>query len=542
MKHACVTDFYRGSWSQAFREALASVGGSDCEIHFPAGRYEFRAEEENSRFVSISNHTSNRVHSFALLLENCRNVTISGEGAQFVMLEKPLIPFAAMNCENIVLRGFSVDFAMNFYAQAKVIASDENGFEIEMESPSVCDTRDGRLYVDGELCYGQAEVDPETRGLRCGTALNMMEDYPERIPVITTGPNRARFTVRPKQCPPEGVRMVLRHGPRDTPALFFERVKNLLIENTALYAARGMGVIAQICDTITIRGMHIGIAPGSDRCFSLCADGIHTVNCYGPVTIEDCRIANQYDDGINLHGIYSIVSEKLSRNEYRVRRGHPSQAGVPLFAPGCRVRCITADTFQTLGECMIEDCSEIDAETVRIVTDGKLELLVGAALENRTWCPSSVTIRRNEFLFNNPRGILATCPGTVLIEDNLFDTPYAALHLSGDASVWFESGATEHVIFRRNKVRAGYGGNNGIPRAAVNILPHASGKIHPYYHGTVEILDNVFTEGEPPCRAVSVANLVFRRNEYPTRFGENPVESNDCGNVLVENNHPVKFS
>ncbi len=395
MKEVFVNDFYSDDWSEAVVKALDSVGRRDAILRFPGGGCEFRPHPELTCYAAISNHNSNREHPFAIILDGCENIELAGEpDTEFIMNERFLIPIRVSNCRNVVLRNISIDFSMDIYIQAKVVRSENDLFELELETPCEVTLKNGILHFNGEAFFGAAEVEPETLGLRHGTALNFREDYPAKIPVEILAENRIRFSGQLRQMPPAGIRMTLRCGKRTTPAIFIEKSEQVRLAGITVYQAAGMGVIAQASKDICIDGFCVKIAPGSNRCYSISADALHFVNCYGNLRIENCLLENEYDDAVNIHGIYSIAEKAVSPSEWLVRRPHPAQAGVPLGVSGNRFRAVDPKTLATFCEFRAERIEEVDDRYIRLTSDSiPMALPEGAALENLDWRFSEVVIQ-----------------------------------------------------------------------------------------------------------------------------------------------------
>ena len=125
-----------------------------------------------------------------------------------------------------------------------------------------------------------------------------------------------------------------------------------------------------------------------------------------------------------------------------------------------------------------------------------------------------------------PRGLLITTRGKVLVENNYINTSCAAIHISGDANYWFESGCVRDVTIRNNTFyRCGSIKANGKSKNynVINIVPEIptpSAK-DGYYHKNITVIGNKFITAHPDVlKAVSTENLIFKDNEIDI---ENPV-------------------
>ena len=79
------------------------------------------------------------------------------------------------------------------------------------------------------------------------------------------------------------------------------------------------------------RRMKLTRRPGTNRLHALGADGMHmTTSTKGPL-IEDCEIAYNADDLINIHGFFGWVSRRDNARTFRViASANPFQTGKPI--------------------------------------------------------------------------------------------------------------------------------------------------------------------------------------------------------------------
>lgn len=501
-------------WSRTVAERLRSCDGRDCVLHFEPGIYEFSGAPENRRFAAISNHTSGKEHPFAVILDGCADVRIEGEpGTRLVMAGKDLIPFRISRSKRIVLAGLELDVKENLYSSGQVVRADEESFDVCMTGGCRCEVCDGILLTDGEPFWGVAELDEHDFGLRRGSALNFQEDYPARVPVRSVGENTVRFSGRLRGMPRAGATLIFRHGKRDTPAIFMEESVDLAVEHVTLRRSAGMGILAQGCRDLRISSLNVALPPEGERHVTLTADAIHLVNCSGSVRIEHCVLEHQYDDAVNIHGIYSFIQERRSATEYVVERRHRAQAGVPLFTAENRLAVYEAGSLEPIAQCVAAAVQELDLRHILLSLSEPAELPIGAVLENLSRRPSLVVIEGNRMRFSNPRGILASSGEEILIADNEIDTPYACVFVPGGADDWCESGAVKHLTIRGNTFTGCYGAEPSISKAVIDIRPFFSRKRQTPFHGKIEISGNTLRNPEACfCHAEYVRELILADN------------------------------
>jgi hypothetical protein len=169
----------------------------------------------------------------------------------------------------------------------------------------------------------------------------------------------------------------------------------------------------------------------------------------------------------------------------------------------------------------------------------------GFAVTNATRMPA-VVIRGCRTGNNRPRGFLLTSNRPMLIEGNTFYNSSHAIHVSGDANYWNESGPVRELVIRNNTFQnCGYADG----AAPINIHPEipkapAGG---PAYHRGVVIEGNTFVSPNPNLlTAGQVDGLVFRNNRArvsdafaPNASGKPPVQVRGCPDAVIEEATPT---
>ena len=79
--------------------------------------------------------------------------------------------------------------------------------------------------------------------------------------------------------------LVLRHHPRNYPAVYVTDSKDLTFRDIRLYHCAGMGLIAQFTENILLERVAVTGKPESGHWFSLAADATHFVYCRGKIEI-----------------------------------------------------------------------------------------------------------------------------------------------------------------------------------------------------------------------------------------------------------------
>lgn len=102
-----------------------------------------------------------------------------------------------------------------------------------------------------------------------------------------------------------GTVVAMRTWKRPAPGIFLYGNRNTSVCNVKVHYAFGMGLIAQLCDGITLDGFEVCLRGEDDpRYFTTQADATHFSQCRGVITSVKGLYEGMMDDAINIHGIY----------------------------------------------------------------------------------------------------------------------------------------------------------------------------------------------------------------------------------------------
>jgi hypothetical protein len=340
----------------------------------------------------------------------------------------------------------------------------------------------------------------------------------------------------------------MRIGRREHPGIFVKGGSDIRVESVTIHHAPGMGFVAQHCANIRLHGFHVRLKPGSGRWVTATADAAHFTSCRGTIELDGCLFENQLDDPANVHGIYAIVTERVAADKLLVRLMHDMQIGVELGVPGDEFRFVDSRTLLPKEElATIAGVDALNARDVLLTFEQPLPagIQAGDAVENVSCSPHFI-VRRCMVRANRARGFLITTAGKVLLEHNVISAPGSGIKISGDAGSWYESGAVEDVLIRRNTF---LDCNYCYPdwgKAVIDIDPEIAQpeSLPVCYHRNIRIEDNEFvTFDSRIVRGHSVDGFVFRGNVVrasgtyaPHDEHAPPVELTASRNVIVEDN------
>lgn len=537
--------------SPVLQKALAKIKaeykeGEKVILRFPEGRYEFHEKGAAVREYYISNHDQTNPKKVGIALEDMKNLTLDGQGSEFVFHGR-MLPVSLLRSENCLLKNFSIDFENPHIAQVKIVENDPQDGIVFEPAPWV----DYRIAKDSIFeAYGEGwtmrhswgiAFDGDTKHLVYNTSdigcptKGASEVAPRRI--HAPGWKDARLV--------PGTVVAMRGWGRPTPGIFLSHDVNTTIENVKIHYAEGMGLLAQLCENITLEKFGVCLKGDADpRYFTTQADATHFSGCKGKIVSCNGLYEGMMDDAINVHGTYLKVVKRVDDRTLVGRYMHGQSWGFEWGCPGDEVQFIRSNTMELVGkQNKIISIRPYDKEQ----TEGAREFLItfqepvdqvineqsGFGIENLTWTPE-VLFSGNVIRNNRARGSLFSTPRKTIVENNLFDhTSGAAILLCGDCNGWFETGACRHVIIRKNRFVNALTNLFQFTNAVISIypeIPDLKGQ-QQYFHGGPEggivIEDNEFeTFDAPILYAKSVDGLVFRNNTIKLNTEYKPFHPN----------------
>ena len=537
--------------SPVLQKALAKIKaeykeGEKVILRFPEGRYEFHEKGAAVREYYISNHDQTNPKKVGIALEDMKNLTLDGQGSEFVFHGR-MLPVSLLRSENCLLKNFSIDFENPHIAQVKIVENDPQDGIVFEPAPWV----DYRIAKDSIFeAYGEGwtmrhswgiAFDGDTKHLVYNTSdigcptKGASEVAPRRI--HAPGWKDARLV--------PGTVVAMRGWGRPTPGIFLYHDVNTTIENVKVHYAEGMGLLAQLCENITLEKFGVCLKGDADpRYFTTQADATHFSGCKGKIVSCNGLYEGMMDDAINVHGTYLKVVKRVDDRTLVGRYMHGQSWGFEWGCPGDEVQFIRSNTMELVGkQNKIISIRPYDKEQ----TEGAREFLItfqepvdqvineqsGFGIENLTWTPE-VLFSGNVIRNNRARGSLFSTPRKTIVENNLFDhTSGAAILLCGDCNGWFETGACRHVIIRKNRFVNALTNLFQFTNAVISIypeIPDLKGQ-QQYFHGGPEggivIEDNEFeTFDAPILYAKSVDGLVFRNNTIKLNTEYKPFHPN----------------
>ena len=508
-------------------DKVRSAGGG--EIRLETGTYHFRSPKAMNFYVS--NHDNPMPRNVFLPVTNVTGLAIVCDGRAEFIFHGEGIGVGLMDTRNVKMRGVCVDWDRPYFNEVNVDGVKEGNFVIS------ADPKQFPLELDEKGCLvavGEGwKKDPHLLEFWDGERLSRIGGFRFDGKADALGGNRFRIRrdmsknefLRPLR---KGDFATLRSGWRPNPAVHLYRAHDTIVEDCVICASAGMGLIAQRCENVTVRGSGKPLdkragafaRPCTGRRLSLQADATHFSNCKGLVTVENCLFEGMNDDSINVHSTCLRIERVDSPTRILCGYKHIQSVGFEVFLPGENLRAIKARTMEPVEKLVKVMSAEMTAfDRVLLTLDEPLPggCAAGDAVENADWQPA-VVFRGNHVRNSSPRATLFTTPGKIVCENNLFEhTSAQAIHMSADTWDWYESGACRDVTIRNNVFRdVCILRGKGVIQIDPNVSDLPAQKSR--YHRNVVIEGNLFEQDKGMLLyARSVSNLVWRANKVVGR-------------------------
>ena len=514
-------------------QRLRQMGGGI--LRFEKGDYHFFEDGAECIYYAVSNnHAGTKRVVFSL--RDMDGITVDGGGSRFVIHGK-IFPFATDRCKNVTIQSIYFDRDVSPHIDLRVRDITEDGFGLEIdrsrspffvENGSLCMIRQWGTYRGDTSVFSLHAADRiRVRYLLTGNCTARYDNLP--TPFMWADAEETEWGVRltyrsVKDAQPclyeEGERLsVFLDGARENDLLFFQDSEKIRIENITVRQAMGMGVIAQLCTDITVKGLCTDYDQAAGG-VTVTADSMHFVNCNGRLEICDCHITHSEDDILNVHGMYTLLNS-TSENSLSVRIMHHEQYGFCPYRKGDRLCLIERSTMDTVGEFSVEEYA-IEGEErnlIRLVGSWfygleKVKNAQEILVENPDRMPD-LHLHHNRF-YHFPH-LRISGAGKLRIEDNHLERCKAAALLMDLSAYWYESGRIRDLVFRRNHLIQcnALGATDSFIKIGVSGFEDSDA---PKIHDRIEISDNTFCGiKEFAVSAGGVKDLIIRNNR--TDFG-----------------------
>lgn len=517
---------------QALEKIKSEISSKDVvSISFEAGTYLFNEEKSVKKELFISNHDQTNPKNIGLYLDGWSNLTIQGNGAEFIF-DGIMLPIVLKNSSNVTIEEVHIDFANPHISQVEIM--ENNGGEgIVFRTEPWVKTRitdKGKFVTFGknweqELYTGIA-FEKQTRHILYKTSdLNVDLSQVSQLRADTyKAPKWQDYRLK------VGTIVALRNYYRPTPGIFLDHNINTTLKDVTIHYAQGMGLLAQLCENITLDGFSVRLRGDSDpRYFTTQADATHFSSCKGKITSVNGYYEGMMDDAINVHGTYLKIVKQLDSKTLVGQYMHPQAYGFEWGRVGDDVAFVKSKTMEYLADAnKVVAISPYDKDETHGAKQFKIQFKKAVefdlendsfGIENLTWTPE-VTFENNLLRNNRARGALFSTPKKVLVKKNVFDhTSGSAILLCGDCNGWYETGACRDVTIEENLFINSLTSLFQFTNAVISIYPEIPNlkDQERYFHGgkkdAIRIQNNTFVTFDAPIvYAKSVDGLLIKDN------------------------------
>ena len=483
------------------------------KLVFETGIYHFYGDKSFKETIAVSNHDICGITSMAFLIKEMKNFTIDGGNSLFVF-HSTMSSFVILNSENITLMNFQIDYTDTMVIQAKIEEVEENFFDCCVENEVDYYVEAGKLHYtnsDGKdlTCHNIGiRSESDDRRFPKSTDECFKSQHPDlsfqqlsagKLRIINSG-----LKVK------KNMRIVTSGADRYACGIIIIDSKDILIQNATIYRSYGMGILGQTSENITI--LNVIVKSKNELLFSLNADAIHFVHCKGLIKVANCSFAEQRDDALNVHGIYSKICQK-GKGYILIKYMHHQAKGLNIYRKGSRIAVLNPYTLIPYTECTICDVEVINSDYTKIYLQEDVEVInVNDLVEDINW--SCDLLFENNNVFNNRgRGMLIGAKGNVQIRNNYFSVPGSAIVFENDGKKWFESGGTQNVLIEGNLFEnCSYVDVWG--KSVISVNPREAFNEKDYFHKQISIINNIFKgcESKYLFNASEVEKITFQNN------------------------------
>lgn len=499
-------------------------------IYFPKGTYNFYSDMASEKHINVANHGIRCLVRIAFLIDNMRDFTVDGGNSEFIF-HGAVMPFAIINSKNIKIKNFSIDYETTMTMEARVEEVCENYVLLEPDKDQDWYTEGNALYITDSYGrtekyaymtlkgkYGENKYMPYSRD---SFVKNLCFDTENgKLKLSGTDLNLQKDML-----------LILQTCSRYASGVFADNSKDVEIRGYTARRSYGMGVLAQKTENVTVDNMRV--MSGKGREVSLAGDGVHFVSCKGLIKVCNSHFEEQYDDALNIHGIFNRI-EDIGENYIIIKYVHADTKGIDIYKNGDKIQVLNSETLIPYREYLVDKVEIINSEYTKLYVNNTDGICIGDVTESLSWV-CDLLFENNKVINNRGRGMLVAAKGKVEILKNYFNTPGAAIMFESDGRKWFESGGTTDVNIKDNIFEnCLYGSADNWGSAVIDFMPRIRFDGNSFYHKSVEISGNSFiNNAHIVVRADNIERVSVINNKITNQIGEKAVFKN-CRDVRCD--------
>ena len=536
----------------------------NTEFSFEEGDYYLSPKEELIMDYRLSNTDVLPSRKLGIFLKNMKNCVLNGNGAR-LWFEGHMQPFTLDRCSNIEIKNFVINWKKPLVAEGIIKNITEKYADVYIDSKKFPHRLADNwlefdvgadewypLWHDSHIIF-----EPHFRTVRRASGDSFVARSVEKIDT-----DLYRMTLRNPVNVMNGDIAVLRHNSRMHAGIFTEKCNDITVEDIVIHSCGGLGCLAQFCNNLTYRRIHLIPDTTAGRLITSGRDdGMHITCCSGTVNITECTFLGLMDDPINVHGCCVTSDEAVDGKTLRCNYRHEQAQGFVYWAEeGDEIAFIDRGNMSRIHTAELESYTLEKEDTFILKFKDELpkEIIEQAnrgdalALDNLTHT-AAFNCSNNRFGSCRARSILVSTPKPVVIENNYFESSGTSILVAGDSNFWFESGECNDVTIRNNVfTHACLTSEYQFCEGVISIYPIVpKPEIDKPYHKNIKITGNTFdTADTPVLYGYSCKNLEFSNNRIFKSNAAAKWHKRDaliglsyCVDAKIENNEWIgKFS
>ncbi|MBR5691949.1 MAG: right-handed parallel beta-helix repeat-containing protein, partial [Verrucomicrobia bacterium] len=479
-------------------------------LEIPAGVYRLRDEaavqlEQDAMSSKMGRSTEPIIYTAyypyakGLDFTGTKNLTIEAKGAT-LMCEGWMEPISLDNCENITIKGLTIDYKNKPFSDGEITTVEDEAFEAVFND-------------EREL----TEKTPFLRAIFWQKDEDRMWPHPVYFPEIEkVEGKKVRFKTKiDKSLLGAGIGVI--HSFHFRPAILILRSSQVTLNDVTIHAQPGMGIVGFLSRDITMN--RLSVVPSEGHILSSNTDATHFASCSGTIRFDGCKFQGHQDDATNVHGYYQTIMEV---NGEKARLGITHQAFThaqvaDLPDKGDVMELVEVDTLKPVATFTVGGTEHTIPNKYWDVTFTE-KLPEDAA--GKYFLMNISKLPRLEFVNSTVNSHLARAvlvkTRNVLIQNNVFrNSTGTGIHV-GAESWWQEGSHAENVIIRDNIITGcGRGTGRQGNASGIAVIIDAKDTEATYLHKNITIENNVI-KGDPGLCGIYVGNaqdVVLKHNK-----------------------------
>jgi hypothetical protein len=450
-----------------------------------------------------------------------KNFTIYAYGSLFEFEHTNGIAFSFINCENVSLKGLTMDYTQVANPQGTIIDISNGRMTWRADEGYIQDIWDDNLVEYTSFGGNVAE------GFRPGCDIPYTDTWSNKNEMIKIGEGLVSIPV--KSGLETGGKMIFRG--RFAHVNLFSGCTDMKYEDVTVFSGSGFGFMESNGGGNS-RLNRVAFTPGpvpkggtEKRLISTC-DATHAVNMREGMKVTNCLFEKMTDDATNNCGSYGTITEFNSdTKELTYKGGNTFRQGdrALIYTLDGKLLCDTAISSVSPIISAGDKNVRIDRKAIKNITLGKsfdYDAEVTTIIEN-------ASSNGNNFLYDNclvqnnrSRGFLIKSPYGVITNCTLKDNGMSSILISPEiADNWGECGFTWDLKITNNKIIDGGFFTGSELHSPINItgdkFPQKDSSY--YNHGNILIQNNSF-EGRYSKYCIN-ANSIDGLNIIGNTFG-----------------------